>query len=81
MAIGMIRQFTGIREVQDNAMMERLGLADGQKWPEGIISHVADATDDGRAEGPVVKTQAVHQRCPWEGTRLAGSAVEWVRSE
>ena len=45
MAIGMIMQFTGVHQEQYDAVMEKMGIA--ANWPQGIVSHVAGATDVG----------------------------------
>jgi hypothetical protein len=52
MAVGLVMQFSSGGQAEYNAVMTRLGLGspaveETQQWPEGIISHVAGATDGG----------------------------------
>ena len=52
MAVGLVMQFASGGQAEYDAVMTHLGLGspavqETQPWPEGIISHVAGATDGG----------------------------------
>ena len=49
MAIGLVQEFTGMGQSHYESVMSELGLGlgDDSGWPDGIISHVAGATEDG----------------------------------
>ena len=58
MSIGLVLQFKGVSQAKYDAIMKELGLSGSQSgWPDGIISHVAGATEDGWAVVDVWQSQ------------------------